>query len=119
MRIVDPYIDPRKISDYLLNLEHPDGGSKAAQLIAAGFRRERPQELYIEILRLVATYDCVPDPDSIMGDEYLVLGPLFGPGRIIHVKTVWYSPPRRSQPAEAQLHKFAFGTMYKQDRNLR
>lgn len=119
VRITDPYIDPQKLTDYLLNLDHPTGGSKAVLLIAAGFRRENPEVLYRELLRLALTHDCISDPDpAAEADEYLVYGPLYAPTRVLHVKTVWYSPPRPTQSAEAQLHKFVFGTMYKQRRNL-
>lgn len=34
-----------KLSGYLLNLAHPDGGPKARFLLARGFVRERPEEL--------------------------------------------------------------------------
>ncbi len=44
------YIDPRKASDYLLNLRHPDGGPKAAFFIRFGFVVDDPQALVEALL---------------------------------------------------------------------
>ena len=38
-------VSREKIVQYLLNLDHPDGGSRAAVLAHAGFSAERPEEL--------------------------------------------------------------------------
>jgi hypothetical protein len=44
-----------KVRDYLLNAEHPDGGSKAAWFQSLGYARDRWYELASDLLALAAT----------------------------------------------------------------
>lgn len=44
-------IPPEKISKYLLNPDHPEGGSKAKFFLARGFDRNRPHELAWQAVR--------------------------------------------------------------------
>ena len=46
-----------KVRDYLLNPEHPDGGSKAAWFQSLGYGRDRWHELATDLLALAATCD--------------------------------------------------------------
>ena len=48
-------VAPEKVRDYLLNPEHPDGGSKAAWFQSLGYARDRWQELASDLLALAAT----------------------------------------------------------------
>jgi hypothetical protein len=44
-------INPDKITKYLLNLDHPDGGPKARFFIGGGFSPDRPDELAAALKR--------------------------------------------------------------------
>ena len=44
-----------KVRDYLLNAEHPDGGSKATWFQSLGYGRDRWHELAMDLLALAAT----------------------------------------------------------------
>jgi hypothetical protein len=46
-----------KVRDYLLNPEHPDGGSKAAWFQSLGYARDRWEELASDVLALAAPCD--------------------------------------------------------------
>ncbi len=82
-------ISYEKIVHYLLNLDHPDGGSKAAVLAHAGFSAERPDELEralrIQHLSLTAKRG-KPSP---YGEKYEVVSPLTGPGGRVMVRSIW------------------------------
>ena len=41
----------RKVRNYLLKLDHPDGGPKATFFIKAGFSADRPDELALALKR--------------------------------------------------------------------
>ena len=43
-------IDPRKVTHYLLDPRHPDGGPKAAYFMRFGFREEDPKPLMEALL---------------------------------------------------------------------
>jgi hypothetical protein len=45
-------VEPAKVRDYLLNLEHPDGGSKAAWFRSLGYARDDWQQLARDLLAI-------------------------------------------------------------------
>jgi hypothetical protein len=47
------YIESEKLTQYLLNFDHPDGASKAAFYAAMGFDLSNADELEAELLRLI------------------------------------------------------------------
>lgn len=100
-------IAPEKILDYLLNREHPDGGSKAAWFHSLGYTREEWQLLSKDLKRVAL--DCIDfdTQKTRFGVKYKAFGeighPSHRPGQII---TVWIvendRPPRlvTAYPAE-------------------
>ena len=83
-------ISQKKIEDYLLDLGHPIGGSKAAFFRRLGFSKEQ-WHLLAGALRRHARENpvagAVSDPD---GTTYLVEGPLETPsGRRPRLRSVW------------------------------
>jgi hypothetical protein len=81
-------IYPPKLRDYLLVLEHKEGGSKARALMRIGFRRETWEELEVAIRQLIAENDAMSSPRD--GREgYRVEGTLFGPNGSRRFRTVW------------------------------
>ncbi len=88
-----------KVRDYLLNPEHPDGGSKAAWFQSLGYARDRWHELASDLLALAATCEKFATVRTSFGVKYVVKGQI---GRGLHrsasVLAVWIveadRPPR-------------------------
>lgn len=96
MSTLDPEqleIDPRKVRDYLLAPEHPEGGPKAAFFLALGFARERPWELSEALRELAGSYDAQGPITSEHGAKFIVDGILRGAA----VRTVWIVDPPSSR----------------------
>ncbi|MGO8954696.1 MAG: DUF6883 domain-containing protein [Rhodomicrobium sp.] len=93
------YADPRKIVEYLLNLRHPDGASKAAFFQSFGFHPDDPEAM-IGALLLHARSNCVTRlQKSEFGTSYVIEGPLETPwGRTPNVRTVWIIENGESAP---------------------
>lgn len=89
----------KKVRDYLLNLDHPDGGSKAVWFHALGYVRDDWEQLaddLLEIARVCKNFDVETTP---FGVKYKAIGHVGRPGhRPGLVLTVWIveddDPPR-------------------------
>jgi hypothetical protein len=88
-----------KVRDYLLNSEHPDGGSKAAWFQSLGYVRDLWQELASDLSVLAATCEQFVTVQTPFGVKCVVKGQI---GRKSHrgasVLAVWIveadRPPR-------------------------
>jgi hypothetical protein len=88
-----------KVRDYLLNPEHPDGGSKAAWFQSLGYVRDGWQELASDLLALAAACEQFVTVQTPFGVKYVLKGQI---GRTSHrsasVLSVWITeagrPPR-------------------------
>lgn len=92
-------ISPSKITEYLLCLEHPDGGSKAEFFMKFGFSLDAPEQL-ANALRQHANYQEVakiePTPH---GRRYVVEGLLqAADGRTPNLRSVWFIRNREETP---------------------
>jgi hypothetical protein len=88
-----------KVRDYLLNPEHPDGGSKATWFQSLGYARDRWHELASDLLALAATCEQFATVRTPFGVKYVVKGQIGrGPHRAASVLAVWIveadRPPR-------------------------
>lgn len=93
------YVEERKVRDYLLSREHPDGRTKAAYFESFGFRVEAWQTLAEALLRHGALGDLVETTTTPFGVQYAVVGPLECPdGRRPTVRSVWEASPDDSGP---------------------
>lgn len=72
-------IDPRKIHDYVLSLEHPVGRFKAIFFAAVGFSRENWEEFRSELKRIVLQEEAEVGERTAYGQKYLVRGTIVGP----------------------------------------
>ncbi|MEN6451507.1 MAG: DUF6883 domain-containing protein [Thermoguttaceae bacterium] len=82
-------ISQEKIVAYLLNIDHPDGGSKATVLAHAGFSAERPEELEFA---LRSQHLCLPATRgklSPYGEKYEIVGPLTGRAGRTMMRSIW------------------------------
>lgn len=83
-------IEPEKVRDYLLSLEHPVGRFKAAFLSKLGFSRAEWPVLAARLRDIAISGDAVLGQVSHFGQKYEVRGTLIGPsGRSAYFVTVW------------------------------
>lgn len=82
-------VDPRKVRDYLLALEHPEGGPKAKFFLGLGFTRERPWELSDALRQVAVSFEALGPITTLHGDKFIVDGVLRG----APVRTVWIVDP--------------------------
>ena len=92
-------IAPEKVRDYLLNLEHPDGGSKAGWFHSLGYTRDHWQLLADDLMAIARECDAFDTETTQFGVKYKASGsvgcPNHRPGSVL---TVWIvedvDPPR-------------------------
>jgi hypothetical protein len=75
----EAFVEPAKLTYYLLNPDHPIGGDKAAFLVRFGFRRETWRVLEAALLGHARTGAVVAERQSRHGRHYTVEGPLATP----------------------------------------
>lgn len=92
-------VPERKITAYLLRLDHPEGGSKAAFLERFGFVPERWEVLETELLRHAREGEVVHEERTPYGVKYEVECALRSPdGRHPRVLTVWLVETDEERP---------------------
>lgn len=83
-------IDAVKVSAYLLNPDHPVGGSKATFFIAHGFSADQPGELVDALLGHSQTAPLVGAAHNGYVEQFVYEGALVGPhGAIPRIRPVW------------------------------
>jgi hypothetical protein len=82
-------ITTEKLVEYLLNLDHPDGGPKARFLLLAGFSAENPEQFEEALRQQHLTREANPGKPSPFGDKYEIVGPLEGPMGAVMARSVW------------------------------
>ena len=84
------YIQPNKLTGYLLSKTHPIGKTKAKFFRGLGFDETNVELLERELLtiaRAQAVYDIM---ETIHGKKYIIIGPIETPtGKTVTVLTVW------------------------------
>lgn len=84
------YVDPLKVTGYLLSLDHPQGKSKADFFSRFGFHRDRWEVLAEALLTHASRHRVVSTVDTDNGIRYTVDGRLDTPdGRNPFVRAVW------------------------------
>lgn len=83
-------VEREKITEYLLNPEHPDNGGKAEFFLALGFRRDGWEIMATALGRLAVTYAVAKSMESAHGKKYILDGAIETPvGKTPVVRTVW------------------------------
>ena len=83
-----------KVYDYLLNLDHPDGGSKAIWFKSLGYERENWQLLADDLLTIAGACNDYKTETSQFGVKYKARGEVGRPGhRAGRVLVVWIVEP--------------------------
>ena len=87
------YIAAEKITAYLLDADHPEGGPKARFFIRFGFSPSSPEILRAALLEHPAHFEVSEVRPTAMGMRYAIDGPLSSPDRRDPwVRTVWRVP---------------------------
>jgi hypothetical protein len=83
-------VEREKITEYLLNPDHPDNGGKAAFFTAGGYRRDDWQALATSLRKLAITYFVTQSIESGHGKKYIVDGSIETPiGKSPTLRTIW------------------------------
>lgn len=83
-------IDPPKITEYLLNLSHPDGGPKAKFYIARGYILDNWTQLADDLRTHGTTHPVSTTITSVYGAKYTIEGPMTTPdGKSVVIRSVW------------------------------
>lgn len=93
------YVDPRKLTEYLLARTHPVGRHKARVFEAMGFSGARPDELAAALHRVAVEGSVSGRRRSELGDRYIVDGVITAPrGGSVRLRTVWVLHPGSERP---------------------
>ena len=88
------FVTPDKLSDYLLDDQHPVGGGKAKWFHGLGYDRADPVVLEQDLLKLVRDSEDFTEKQSTFGTKYVVSGKITAPsGDVVNVTTVWIVEP--------------------------
>ncbi len=94
-------IDDTKLYDYLLNLNHPDGKSKARFFELIGYTTNNRyagvgEQLRADLLQLACSGTVVSEFPNRVGCKYVVVGPINAPNnRTYQLLTVWIIESRQ------------------------
>lgn len=95
----DAIIQESKLIDYLLDLAHPAGGSKAVWFTSLGYSPHQADLLSRDLRQLLRFGSLVERKSSEFGIKYVVSGLLATPsGRIVPVTTVWIVETGQNRP---------------------
>lgn len=84
------YVEDRKILDYLLSSEHPDGAGKAKFFVSAGYTRTDWTRLRNDLLSIAREGEVTAVSSSPYGVKTVVDGIVTAPSAAqIAVRTVW------------------------------
>ncbi len=84
------FIEEQKLTDYLLNLNHKVGFSKAKFFRARGYDESNIQRLESELLKLAIQNEVSEIERTDFGAKYVILGEIDTPsGQKATLRTVW------------------------------
>ena len=83
-------VERAKITDYLLNPEHPDNGGKAVFFVTLEFSRSDWDTFANALRKLALTADVTESMETVHGKKYIVDGELENPaGKKARVRSIW------------------------------
>jgi hypothetical protein len=99
------FVEPAKLTDYLLNPDHPIGGDKAAFLLRFDFRRDEWRTLESALLAHAREGRVVGERDTMYGHHFTIAGRLRTPdGRNPIVMAGWMVALGDSRPRVVTAH---------------
>ncbi|MEX2172078.1 MAG: DUF6883 domain-containing protein [Pirellulales bacterium] len=79
-----------KLAEYLLDLDHRRGGTKAKLLHLLGYEVQHWQQLADDLRQQHLMTDVVEERDTVWGRRYEVVAPLTGPtGDTVLFRSIW------------------------------
>ncbi len=95
----DAFIPSAKITDYLLNITHDEGGGKALFFIHFGFSVAEWRGLEQALIRHAHEHEVVKQETTRFGTRYVVEGTLQTPsGKAPQVRVVWFISANQTNP---------------------
>lgn len=92
-------VDRAKVCEYLLNLTHPRGETKARFFSQFGFTADSWEILGSALLEHGQAHDVASQGETEFGKRYEIDGPLRAPdGRCPNIRTVWNIDPLEIAP---------------------
>ena len=83
-------ISPDKLLNYVLNLHHNEGSSKALFLKEIGYDRSNWEILENDLREQHLTLEAIPGKSSPFGEKFEITAPIIGPnGEERMIKTIW------------------------------
>lgn len=83
-------IEQMKIERYLLDVDHPQGGTKARLLVSLGYTVSGWQQLAADLRGMHLEEEFVATRETPWGTRYEVVAPLTGPiGDTVLFRSVW------------------------------
>ena len=93
------FVEPRKLTAYLLAHDHPEGGSKARFFTSVGFTLGNAALLGRALLKVARNGEVVKVESSGYGMKYVVDGAIVSlTGRTVDVRTVWIIERGQDRP---------------------
>lgn len=93
------YVPPEKLSDYLLNEQHPVGGSKARWFRSLGYNPADAAVLEQDLLAQVQASENYSEKTTAFGTKYVVSGRISTPNGVdANVTTVWIVEASDNRP---------------------
>ncbi|MEM9162437.1 MAG: DUF6883 domain-containing protein [Cyanobacteria bacterium P01_F01_bin.4] len=84
------YIQPKKLTGYLLSETHAIGKAKAKFFRSLGFNNANVDALEQALLNLAKTQAVYETTTTVHGAKYIIIGPIETPsGRTVTIFTVW------------------------------
>ncbi len=83
-------IELPKLLNYLLDVDHPQGGAKARMLVSFGYSSANWRRLDSDIRSMLLSEEVVATNRSLWGTRYEIVAPLTGPsGDTVLFRSVW------------------------------
>ena len=96
---INAFVQPNKLTGYLLSETHPEGGSKAKFFRALGFSDENLNALERELLSIAKEAPVREVVETEHGLKYVMVGSISTPvGRSVTILTVWIIDKGKSEP---------------------
>lgn len=93
------YVQPEKITQYLLDTEHEQGHGKALFFIHVGFSVAQWEILAQTLIDHANAHEVVKEEPTQFGKRYVIEGDLLTPtGRVVQVRSVWFISIGDSKP---------------------
>lgn len=93
------YVQPNKLTGYLLSETHPIGKAKAKFFRALGFDETTLRALEQALLNLAVTQEVHETTATVHGTKYIIIGAIHTPlGKTVSILTVWIVDTGKDAP---------------------